>query len=91
MGYVEHPGASGFLTATLEIRDGVDNESERALTRAIESLQRKKTLLIIAHRLTTVRRCDQLVFLKEGRVADVGAYDELEARNPDFRRMATPA
>jgi ABC-type multidrug transport system fused ATPase/permease subunit len=48
-----------------------------------------KTLVVIAHRLTTVRRCDRLALLRDGRLAAVGPYDDLIARDPGFRQMAT--
>jgi ATP-binding cassette subfamily C protein len=58
------------------------------VTRAIGALQREKTLIIIAHRLSTVRGCDRLFFLREGRVAAVGSFDELLEKNEAFRAMA---
>ena len=42
-------------------------------------------------RMTTVRNCDSIVFLVDGRVVDAGRYDELLARNPEFARLATSA
>ena len=42
------------------------------------------TILVIAHRLSTVRRCDMIVFMKDGGIADVGTFDELRERNADF-------
>lgn len=42
------------------------------------------TILIVAHRLSTVRRCDSIVFLKSGRVEAIGTFDELRAANADF-------
>ena len=71
-----------------EATSALDNQTERELTRAIEGLRGTKTMLIVAHRLTTVRQCDRLVFLQQGRVVDIGSYDELLDRNADFRRLA---
>jgi ABC-type multidrug transport system fused ATPase/permease subunit len=73
-----------FDEATSEL----DNQTEREITAAIDALAGQKTIIIIAHRITTVRNCDFIVFLVEGLVADVGSYEELLARNPDFRRLA---
>jgi len=70
-----------------EATAALDAECERALTAAIESLQRKKTLVVVAHRLPTVRGCDRIVVLREGRIVDVGAWDELAERSEDFRRL----
>ena len=50
-----------------------------------------KTLVVIAHRLTTVRRCDRLAVLRDGRVAATGSYDDLLARDAGFRELASTA
>ena len=71
-----------------EATSALDNESEREIAKVIESLAGKKTVLIIAHRLSSVRNCDKLVFMKEGRVAAIGRFDELARDNADFRRLA---
>jgi len=73
-----------------EATAALDSQTESELARAIQSLQRKKTLIIIAHRLDTVRHCDRLVFLIGGRVVDAAPFDALQARNPAFRKLATP-
>jgi len=70
-----------------EATSSLDNESERAMTQAIERLRGAKTMVIIAHRLSTVQRCDRLVFLREGRIVDTGAFAELVERCTDFRDM----
>ena len=71
-----------------EATSALDNESEREIAKVIESLAGKKTVLIIAHRLSSVRNCDKLVFMKEGRVAAIGRFDKLARDNADFRRLA---
>jgi ATP-binding cassette subfamily C protein len=71
-----------------EATAALDNATERDVTAAIEALRGKKTLIIIAHRLTTVRRCDTLIMLREGRVVATGPYDQLLEGSPDFRAMA---
>jgi ATP-binding cassette subfamily C protein len=73
-----------FDEATSEL----DQQTEREITTAIAALAGEKTVIIIAHRIATVRNCDLIVFLVEGRVVDIGSYDELLARNPGFRRLA---
>lgn len=72
-----------------EATAALDHRTELELTRAIEGLHGTKTVLIVAHRLSTVRRCDFLVFLDEGRVAGLGTYDDLLANNAAFRHLAT--
>jgi len=70
-----------------EATSSLDGESEHEINKAIEHLSGTKTLIIIAHRLSTVRRCDRLVLLKDGAVADSGDFEELQRRNKDFNRL----
>jgi len=51
-------------------------------------LDRRLTVVLIAHRLTTVRHCDRIVLLEQGRIAAIGSYQELEAGNARFRALA---
>jgi ATP-binding cassette subfamily C protein len=77
------PGLLVFDEAT----SALDQATEAALAEAIEALHGKKTLLVVAHRLSSVRRCDLLVFLSQGRIAACGSYDDLLRDHPDFQRM----
>jgi len=70
-----------------EATAALDLETEREVTRAIEALQGTRTVIVVAHRLSTVRRCDRIVVLREGRVVAVGAYTELLATDPHFQRL----
>jgi ATP-binding cassette subfamily C protein len=72
-----------------EATSALDTPTERELIAALEALRGVKTVVVIAHRLGTVRRCDRLAVLRDGRLAAVGPYDELMARDPGFRAMAT--
>jgi ATP-binding cassette subfamily C protein len=74
-----------FDEATSEL----DNLTEVEIASEIEELSGQKTIVIIAHRMTTVRNCDFIVFLVAGRVVDTGTYEELLARNSDFRRVVS--
>jgi ATP-binding cassette subfamily C protein len=74
-----------------EATSALDNQTEQEVIRSIEALRGEKTLLIIAHRLSTVRACDRLVFLHDGRVAGCGSFAELAAQCGEFRRMAVLA
>jgi ABC-type multidrug transport system fused ATPase/permease subunit len=58
---------------------------------AIDSLTGAKTILIIAHRLSTVRHCNKILFLKDGGLAASGTFDEVCAKSPDFARMVALA
>jgi len=74
-----------------EATSALDNATEQALMDAIEGLDRDFTILLIAHRLTTVRRCDTIVELKHGRVVAQGTYEQLLECSPSFRQMAQVA
>ncbi|EMO84959.1 ABC transporter ATP-binding protein [Leptospira santarosai] len=60
-----------------EATSALDNETERAVMESIEGLGKDLTVLIIAHRLSTVKNCDQIITLNAGRVEKVGTYNEL--------------
>ncbi len=70
-----------------EATSALDYETENEITDAIESLSGQKTIIIIAHRLSTVRNCDCLVFMKEGQIAATGSFDKLSETNEDFQRL----
>ena len=71
-----------------EATASLDNETERAFMQAIENLSGKKTVLLVAHRLTTVKRCDTILILDHGRLLDSGTYESLLEKSPEFRKMA---
>lgn len=71
-----------------EATSALDNETEAAVASSIESLSHKKTMIIIAHRLSTVARCDRLYFMQDGKIIDSGTYDELLQSNRDFSKLA---
>jgi ATP-binding cassette, subfamily B, bacterial PglK len=66
----------------------LDNTTEAELMSSLERLRGQHTILMIAHRLSTVQNCDRVVYLEAGRVAGLGTYEALAAGNPGFRRMA---
>lgn len=74
-----------------EATSALDNATEQSVMDAIEGLNRDLTILLIAHRLTTVRRCDIIVELGHGRVVAQGSYEQLLERSPSFRQMAQTA
>jgi len=71
-----------------EATSALDHSTEAAVNEAIESLHRRKTVLVVAHRLSSVRRCDRVVFLSNGRVKACGSYDDLVRGDEEFRRFA---
>jgi ATP-binding cassette, subfamily B, bacterial PglK len=66
----------------------LDNVTEVLLMDAIERLRGDHTIVLIAHRLSTVRSCDRVVFLEQGQVTGLGPYDELVRDHAAFRAMA---
>jgi ABC-type multidrug transport system fused ATPase/permease subunit len=70
-----------------EATSALDNETERRIIATIEALHGSLTIVVIAHRLSTVRNCDKLVFLDAGSVAALGTFDEVEAENETFASL----
>lgn len=66
----------------------LDNQTEREVMQSLQGLRLTKTLIIVAHRLSTIEKCDRVMFVDQGRVAGVGSYDELYVENAAFRLMA---
>jgi ABC-type multidrug transport system fused ATPase/permease subunit len=71
-----------------EATSALDNVTERAIIDAVRNLSHRKTILIIAHRLTTVRACDELFLLERGRLKAHGPYADLRKADREFRQMA---
>ncbi|MDX2171337.1 MAG: ABC transporter ATP-binding protein [Deltaproteobacteria bacterium] len=76
-----------------EATAALDAATETALTDALRALHGRKTVLLISHRLATVRACDRIALISGGTLLDCGTADELQARSAEFRRLAnaTPA
>ncbi len=71
-----------------EATSALDTVTERAVMQAIDELHGAKTIVLIAHRLSTVARCDQIVLLDHGRIEAQGSFDDLKAVSERFRTMA---
>lgn len=70
-----------------EATSSLDNITEKFVIDAIEKLKKERTVIIIAHRLTTVKNCDTLYLLKDGKIAAKGSYEELLRDNKEFQKM----
>jgi ABC-type multidrug transport system fused ATPase/permease subunit len=71
-----------------EATSALDNLTERAVMDAVQNLGRAKTVVMIAHRLSTVRGCDTIYMLEQGQVVAAGTYDDLIETNRQFRALA---
>jgi subfamily B ATP-binding cassette protein MsbA len=70
-----------------EATSALDAESERLVQRAISNLVRDRTTIVIAHRLSTVRRANLIVVMKAGRIIEMGTHAELLSKNGQYRKL----
>lgn len=70
-----------------EATSALDNETERRITETIAGLRGSVTTIVVAHRLSTIRECDSVIFLEDGRVASEGSFDEVTDTNPRFAQL----
>ena len=74
-----------------EATSSLDGITEKMIMEAIHNFSGKKSIILIAHRLKTVKKCDRIFFIDNGKVVDQGTYQELIENNKDFRNMAAHA
>lgn len=70
-----------------EATSALDNVTEHEITQTLERLKGSLTIVIVAHRLSTVRNADHLIFLKDGRIEAEGTFAEVRESSADFRRL----
>lgn len=74
-----------------EATSALDGITEKLIMDAIHDFSGRKTIIMVAHRLATVKQCDRIYLLADGEVVDHGSYEELASRNTIFQRMAQHA
>lgn len=72
-----------------EATSALDNETEHEVSRTISRLHGQITTILVAHRLSTVKHCDQIAFLEDGHVSAVGTFDQLRESSPGFARLVS--
>jgi subfamily B ATP-binding cassette protein MsbA len=70
-----------------EATSALDTESEILVSTALQNLMAGRTVVVIAHRLSTVRRADRIVVLENGTITDIGSHDDLIARLGTYRKL----
>jgi len=70
-----------------EATSALDTESEMLVSSALQNLMASRTVVVIAHRLSTVRRADRIVVLENGTITDIGSHDDLIARLGTYRKL----
>ncbi|HTU41333.1 MAG TPA: ABC transporter ATP-binding protein [Candidatus Aquilonibacter sp.] len=70
-----------------EATSALDSESEALVQSALHNLMSGRTVFVIAHRLSTVRRADRIVVIENGAIADIGAHEELMTKLGTYRRL----
>ena len=70
-----------------EATASIDRISERNLMTAVEEIMKDRTTIVVAHRLSTIRKCHKILVMEQGKVLEQGTYDELLAINGKFRRF----
>lgn len=74
-----------------EATSALDGITEKVIMEAIHNFSGDKTIIMIAHRLKTVEKCDTIYLMEEGKIIDQGTYSQLIIKNPKFKEMAENA
>ena len=75
------------ITCSAGVASALDTLTEKSVQKALDRLGEHRTVLVIAHRLGTIRHADNILVLEDGRVVEQGTHDELLARNGVYAEM----
>jgi subfamily B ATP-binding cassette protein MsbA len=70
-----------------EATSALDSETERSIQENIDQLKGQFTIIIIAHRLSTVKNADRIIYLNKGVIEDIGNFDDLKVNSKKFQKM----
>ncbi len=70
-----------------EATSALDVKTEHEITDMLTELGKEKTIIAIAHRLSTLKSCNKLIYMKNGEIVDTGTFESLSARHPDFEKL----
>ena len=70
-----------------EATSALDTKAESKIQKSIENIQGELTIIIIAHRIATIRNVDKLLFIENGEITQMGSYDELKAKSKSFNSL----
>ena len=70
-----------------ESTSSLDNFAQEEVKKSIDGLKGKSTIVIVAHRLSTIKNVDKIFFLDSGKIVDSGSFEELFERNEKFKAM----
>jgi ABC-type bacteriocin/lantibiotic exporter with double-glycine peptidase domain len=71
-----------------EATSALDNETENLISTLFKTLEGKVTLIVIAHRYSTIRHSPKIIYLENGQILSTGSFDELRSINADFDNQA---
>lgn len=71
-----------------EATSSLDVETEKRITKEIMGLAGKRTLIIVAHRLSTIKDCEKIYFIKDGEIMNSGSFSDLQKLNNDFKKIS---
>lgn len=70
-----------------EVTSALSYEAEMLVRNAIEEITRNKLSIVVAHRLSTIRNCDKIVLMKNGRIIEQGKHDELIVKQSEYYKL----